>query len=160
MPGGSLINDRAGGDDHISDLYIRGNGTRPSEKENLLILLDQSPCVKPLPLRFDEERILILLFQLDMNYFYEVDKLTGEVVLLKKFEKDYLIKNDLSPLLKKFKEVVVHYDDKEYSREEVLEGIPLDWFPQKLILELILIPEDGEPLSFDLTVLRNQLPDY
>jgi len=128
-------------------------------KEQLFIYLNDSLCGKPALLELDKDQTLISLCQLDMSYFYQIDRLTGEVVLLKKFEKNYLIKNDLSPLLKRFKDISITYDKKEYSTEEVQKGITVDWFPEKLVLKLKLTNKEGESINYDLSISRSQLPD-
>ncbi len=133
-----------------------------AESGMLGVYLNDTPAGNPARLPFDEgeDEATILINQLDMAYFYSVKK-SGECRLLKKFERDYVVKTDLTPLTELFKDISVSHGETHYAIEQLAgKGIALDWFPEKLTIHMEMKDPKGRGYKAEISMMRTDLVDH
>lgn len=130
------------------------------EKEKLYLTLNGKAFGEGVPYEWREEGNLILLRTLDMRYVMELDPETREGRILKKFELDYFFHikgNKQVHLLKNTKMVL---NGEEVSWEELEEGIPMDFLPEKIEFRLEGQNESGATIKAEMNFdPRKNAPD-
>jgi tetratricopeptide (TPR) repeat protein len=109
-----------------------------SEKDEFAVTLNNSPCAKPqkLGIKDKADSAKIAVFELDTCNIYEITPETEKVELLKSYDKEYKLKILKGGLISNWKDTVIKCNGKEYSWEELEIGLPFDYLPEKMNIEI------------------------
>lgn len=116
------------------------------------VLLNGSACGKAAPLRVDKPSAFVELRSLDYLYFFEINMETGEARLDCKFELDYVLKVKAPAGFDDWSDVQLRVGDKTCDWAEAGKGIPLDYLPKKLELEISGTAPDGKRQKLTYTI--------
>ncbi|MBI4023768.1 MAG: hypothetical protein HY360_02240 [Verrucomicrobia bacterium] len=99
-----------------------------------------------------EKRSRVVVNMLDCVYLYEINAASGEVHRLKRFEKDYTIRGWPSESVRAMKDGAVKINGKAYTLEDVANGVPMDFLPERLQIEFTGTSADGKQQKHEWTV--------
>lgn len=126
--------------------------TYDSGKKEMAFLLNGTPSTTPLKLDMKGRKANIAIITLDCIYIYEVDPSSEQVRKLSRFEMDYRVKLELGKALRDYRGPGIKVGDKEYSVEELLKGVVLDYLPEAFEIRLEGTPLSGKPETLELKV--------
>lgn len=107
-----------------------------TEKEQILMLLNNSPCCKPMPFSAEGPKAQVAIRALDCCYIFEIDTTTGAAERLARFEKDYTVKLRPGIRLAGCSDLVAKINEEEYDWAELLQGVEMDYLPKVFDIEL------------------------
>jgi len=101
------------------------------EKREILLLLHNTPCAKPVPFEAKADEIRVAIATLDCYYLFALNVATGEAKRIARFEKDYVVR--VVPALKvaAYADVVATINGQRYAWEELLKGVKFDFLPKE-----------------------------
>jgi tetratricopeptide (TPR) repeat protein len=107
-----------------------------SKKKEIVILLNGSPCCDPVAWEAKEGEERVIVQNLDCYYIYQIDAVTGKAEREARFEKDYMIKVAPGPQVSVFTEILAKINGKVCDWNELQKGVPVDYMPKKLHVEV------------------------
>jgi tetratricopeptide (TPR) repeat protein len=123
-----------------------------NEKKEFSVTLNNSPCAKPQKFEIKGKNAKIAVFELDTCNIYKVTPETEEVELLKSYDKDYKLRISKGSIIEDWKDMTVKCNGKEHTWEELDKGLPYDYLPEKLNLEITGTTPSGKKEELKFTV--------
>jgi len=99
-------------------------------KQQIVMLLNNSPCARPVPLKPRGAKAQVAVNTLDCFYIFDIDTATGKAKKIARFEKDYVLKFHPGIKIAAYTDMVVKINDKKYDWEKLLKGADLDYLPE------------------------------
>lgn len=115
-----------------------------TEKKELVVLLNDSPCAAPAKCTLRQKVSTIGIFNLDRCYIFSVDRDTGKASRIKSYDKDYTVRLTPGPAVGKWKDILIKLNGAEYKPQDLANGMPFDFLPKTLELEVTGKTPSGE----------------
>ncbi len=141
------MNDAVKQADRVLNLNVKPLGVRILDLPNtslhydagnkqLLLLLNKQPCENPLPLEIKGRQARIAVHSLDCTYVFEITAASGDVKLIARYEKNYVIQFVPKGLSKDLTQVEATINDQPYDWEDMREGIRFDFLSETLDVKI------------------------
>ncbi len=117
------------------------------KKQEISIVLNGKSCGQAQKCKLEEEESIVALHMLDMTYIFSINRDTGQAKKLASYERDYKLKISRGATVLKWADSAIKINDKKHDWQESEEGIPYDYLPKKLNLEISGTTEDGKKVA-------------
>ena len=117
------------------------------KKQEISIVLNGKSCGQAQKCKLEEEESIVALHMLDMTYIFSINRDTGQAKKLASYERDYKLKISRGATVLKWADSAIKINDKKHDWQESEEGIPYDYLPKKLNLEISGTTEDGNKVA-------------
>ena len=139
---------------HGLRIFEKTNATLAYDREagELAVLLNNAPCTKKEAFVMKEKSARVVVRDLDMVYIFLIERDTGVVRRLKSYEFDYKATFVPAERVLKWKDVSFKLNDKNYSWEELAEGVNFDYLPKKFDFSLEGVAPSGKKMEIRQTL--------
>jgi len=120
--------------------------------DEVAVYLNESRCSEPIEIAAEKRTISLAACLLDYCYIFELDTVTGEMERLALFKKDYSISFSLGEALRALTDMTLRINEKEYTAEEVGEGIFFDYLPENLDIKVTGASTNGQARAYSFSV--------
>lgn len=121
------------------------------ETKKFSVLLHKSPLIELKDLVLQKPKAKIAINDLDTCFIYSIDRDTGKVSTVVSFEKDYKLKITKGEGLKSWQDPAIKINGKEHSWKVLKEGLPMDYLPKKLDVEVNGLSATGKKKNLKFT---------
>jgi len=112
-------------------------------KRQIVALLNNAPCCKPIPFAAKGATARIAINNLDCHYIFEIDAKTGAAKKVARFEKDYVLKLTAGIKLAALREVTVTINGKKHEWGQLFKGVTFDYLPKVLDITIDRVRPSG-----------------
>lgn len=157
------LNDMRAGADVIMSMRVQPYGIRlfevapatvqyDAERGEFAVLLNGERAGPGVPGALKEGRARVAVCTLDMQYLFEIDTGTGVSEKRDAFELDYVLRIEPAPSIQTWKSPGLDLNGAPHTWAALREGVPFDFLPEKIELELRGVTPGGEERKLTFTL--------
>jgi hypothetical protein len=113
-------------------------------KQELSVTLNGSNCAEPEKFVLKADSAIVAVNSLDMTYMFKISRDAADAEKISSYERDYTLTIEPGEEMRSWKNLVIEVNGKECSLEDLAKGIPYDYLPQTLSLDIKGDLENGE----------------
>jgi tetratricopeptide (TPR) repeat protein len=157
------LNDMRAGADAIMSMRVQPHGIRlfevapatvqyDAEHKEFVVLLNGERAGPGVSGALKEGKTRVAVGTLDMQYLFEIDSETGASEKRDTFELDYVLRIEPAPSIQAWKTPGLDLNGAPHTWAELREGVPFDFLPEKIELEVRGMTPEGEERKLQFTL--------